>query len=67
MTFHGTIDWKIFDELRVFIIHVIVMYFLPFLPLPQRINEKLSVVSEYESGKAIPNQQIIAKMERVLG
>ena len=33
----------------------------------QRINEKLSVVSEYESGKAIPNQQIIAKMERVLG
>ena len=36
-------------------------------PSPQRINEKLSVVSEYESGRAIPNQQIIAKMERVLG
>ena len=36
-------------------------------PYTQRINEKVSVVSEYESGRAIPNQQIIAKMERVLG
>ena len=25
------------------------------------------VVTEYESGKAIPNQQILAKMERALG
>ncbi len=30
-------------------------------------NEKVSVVVEYEAGKAIPNQQILAKMERVLG
>lgn len=33
----------------------------------QRINEKVSVVAEYESGRALPNQQVIAKMERVLG
>lgn len=32
-----------------------------------RINEKPQVVSEYEQGKAIPNQQIIGKMERTLG
>ena len=33
----------------------------------QRINEKVSVVSEYESGRALPNQQIVAKLERALG
>ena len=33
----------------------------------QRINEKPQVVNEYESGKAIPNQQIISKLERALG
>lgn len=31
------------------------------------INEKTQVVQEYESGKAIPNGQIIAKIERALG
>ena len=35
--------------------------------LAQRINEKSTVVNEYESGKAIPNNQIISKMERALG
>jgi putative transcription factor len=35
--------------------------------LAQLINEKPQIVQEYESGKAIPNQQIIAKLERVLG
>ena len=32
-----------------------------------QINEKPQVVNEYEQGKAIPNQQIIGKMERALG
>jgi len=32
-----------------------------------KINEKPQVVNEYEQGKAIPNQQIIGKMERALG
>jgi ribosome-binding protein aMBF1 (putative translation factor) len=31
------------------------------------INEKPQVVGEYESGKAIPNPQIINKLERKLG
>ncbi|KAM7277744.1 hypothetical protein ACFE04_004878 [Oxalis oulophora] len=31
------------------------------------INEKPQIVQEYESGKAIPNQQIIGKLERALG
>uniref|UniRef100_K3YK24 HTH cro/C1-type domain-containing protein n=1 Tax=Setaria italica TaxID=4555 RepID=K3YK24_SETIT len=31
------------------------------------INEKPQVIQEYESGKAIPNQQIIGKLERALG
>lgn len=35
--------------------------------LATKINEKPQVVIEYEQGKAIPNQQILAKMERALG
>ena len=35
--------------------------------LATKINEKPQVVGEYESGKAVPNGQIIVKMERVLG
>ena len=31
------------------------------------ICHSFQVVTEYESGKAIPNQQILAKMERALG
>lgn len=31
------------------------------------IQEKASVINEYESGKAIPNNQLISKMERALG
>jgi putative transcription factor len=33
----------------------------------QRVNEKISVIQDYESGKAIPNSQILAKFERILG
>ncbi|KCV71270.1 hypothetical protein H696_02217 [Fonticula alba] len=32
-----------------------------------KIFELPSVVSEYENGRAIPNQQVLSKMERVLG
>ncbi|RCI03137.1 hypothetical protein CU098_008697, partial [Rhizopus stolonifer] len=35
--------------------------------LAQLINEKPQVVNEYESGKAIPNQGILGKLERALG
>lgn len=33
----------------------------------QKINEKPSVLQDYESGRAIPNPQILGKLERVLG
>ena len=32
-----------------------------------KINEKWSVLQDYESGKAFPNPQILSKLERVLG
>ncbi|CAN6699519.1 unnamed protein product [Malus baccata var. baccata] len=35
--------------------------------LAKRINERQQVVQEYENGKAVPNQAVLAKMERVLG
>uniref|UniRef100_A0A914QEP9 HTH cro/C1-type domain-containing protein n=1 Tax=Panagrolaimus davidi TaxID=227884 RepID=A0A914QEP9_9BILA len=35
--------------------------------LATKICEKIQVVQEFESGKAIPNAQVLGKMERVLG
>ena len=35
--------------------------------LATKICEKPQVVTEYEQGKAIPNQAVLAKMERALG
>ena len=35
--------------------------------LAQQINEKPQIIQEYETGKAIPNQQILGKLERILG
>lgn len=35
--------------------------------LAAKVNEKVSVLQDYESGKAIPNPQILGKFERALG
>ncbi|KAJ4700688.1 putative Multiprotein-bridging factor [Melia azedarach] len=35
--------------------------------LAKQINERPRVAQDYENGKAIPNQAVLAKMERVLG
>ena len=35
--------------------------------LATMINEKPQIIGQYESGKAIPNPQLISKMERALG
>jgi putative transcription factor len=35
--------------------------------LAQQINEKPQIIQEYESGKAIPDQKILSKLERILG
>ena len=35
--------------------------------LSTKINEKAQVIAEYESGKAIPNNQVMGKIERIIG
>ena len=35
--------------------------------LAQAINERGSVVTEYENGKAIPNEGVLVRMEKALG
>uniref|UniRef100_A0A3Q2NVJ8 Endothelial differentiation-related factor 1 n=1 Tax=Fundulus heteroclitus TaxID=8078 RepID=A0A3Q2NVJ8_FUNHE len=35
--------------------------------LATKINEKPQVIADYESGKAIPNNQVMGKIERVIG
>lgn len=35
--------------------------------LAQRISERASVVAEYESGKAVPDERVIVKMEKAFG
>ncbi|KAL1919815.1 uncharacterized protein VTP21DRAFT_1746 [Calcarisporiella thermophila] len=35
--------------------------------LAQRINEKANIINDYEMGRAIPNNQILGKLERILG
>jgi len=34
--------------------------------LAAKVNEKVSVLQDYESGKATPNPQILGKLERAL-
>jgi len=43
-------------------VHTFLIIFRVFLLL-----QKEQVVKEYENGKAIPNQQVLGKLERVLG
>ena len=33
----------------------------------KQINVKQSVINEYENGKAVPNNNILGKLEKVLG
>lgn len=35
--------------------------------LATRINEKPQVINDYEAGRAVPNQQVLAKIEKVIG
>ncbi|KAI9219043.1 multi protein-bridging factor 1 [Blastocladiella britannica] len=35
--------------------------------LGTKINEKQTIIADYEQGKAQPNQQVLAKLERALG
>ena len=35
--------------------------------LATKVNEKPNVINDYEAGRAIPNQQVLGKLERALG
>ncbi|KNE66022.1 hypothetical protein AMAG_10299 [Allomyces macrogynus ATCC 38327] len=35
--------------------------------LATKVNEKSTVITDYEQGKAIPNQQVLSRLERALG
>ena len=35
--------------------------------LAQHLNEKPALINDYESGRAIPDNALVAKIERVLG
>lgn len=35
--------------------------------LATKINEKPQVINDYEAGRAVPNQQLLGKLERALG
>lgn len=48
--------WRVFCCLKQFVFQ----YF-------QKVNEKPQVIADYECGKAIPNNQIMGKIERVIG
>ncbi|WVZ04031.1 hypothetical protein V8G54_024837 [Vigna mungo] len=60
-------DEKVPTELKKAIMQARMEKKLTQAQLAQVINEKPQVIQEYESGKAIPNQQIIGKLERALG
>ena len=67
------VEWLVFTNTVTFII--IVPENLTHAPsdihthltCSQKVNEKPQVVNDYESGRAIPNQQIISKLERAVG
>ncbi|KAK9462709.1 multi protein bridging factor 1-domain-containing protein [Lipomyces oligophaga] len=35
--------------------------------LAVKVNEKTNVINDYEMGRAVPNQQLLGKLERALG
>ncbi|XP_068831524.1 endothelial differentiation-related factor 1 isoform X2 [Capricornis sumatraensis] len=37
------------------------------LEVGKKINEKPQVIADYESGRAIPNNQVLGKIERAIG
>ena len=60
-------DQKVSSELKKLIMQARTAKKMTQAQLAQAINEKPQTVQEYEQGKAIPNNQILGKMERALG
>eukprot|EP00877_Chromochloris_zofingiensis_P005365 jgi/Chrzof1/1482/Cz10g09150.t1 len=58
---------KVSTELKKQIIQARTAKKLTQSQLAQLVNEKPQIIQEYESGKAIPNPQVLSKLSRVLG
>lgn len=58
---------KVSTELKKQIVQARTAKKLTQAQLAQLINEKPQTIQDYESGKAIPNPQILSKLSRVLG
>ncbi|KAH7314457.1 hypothetical protein KP509_21G003800 [Ceratopteris richardii] len=61
----GSLD-RVSSEVRQAIQKARLAKGLTQIQLAKAISERPQVVQEYESGKAVPSQQILAKMEKVL-
>lgn len=60
-------DERVSTQLKTQIIQARTAKKLTQAQLAQLVNEKPQVIQEYETGKAIPNPQVLSKMSRVLG
>jgi putative transcription factor len=60
-------DERVSSDLKKQIIQARTAKKLTQSQLAQLINEKPQIIQEYETGKAIPNPQVLSKMSRVLG
>ncbi|MEW5299275.1 MAG: hypothetical protein WDW38_003370 [Sanguina aurantia] len=58
---------RVSSELKIQLVQARTAKKLTQAQLAQAINEKPNVINEYESGRAIPNPQILSKLSRVLG
>ncbi|KAK1787820.1 hypothetical protein P4O66_016313 [Electrophorus voltai] len=54
-------------DLATFVIRLLLRNNETIVSIHQKINEKPQVIADYESGKAIPNNQIMGKIERAIG
>lgn len=65
---HGApADAKISTELKTAIMKARTAKGLTQKQLAQQLNMQPQVINEYESGKGVPNNAIIAKIEKALG
>ena len=60
-------DEKVSKDLKLAIMQARAAKGLTQKQLAQQLNMQPTIINEYESGKAIPNNAIISKIERVLG
>ena len=60
------VEKKISLELRKIIQQARVANKLSQSQLAQQLNVKPNVINEYESGKVVPNNQLLGKIERIL-